>query len=472
MKIWTKVGSAAAIVVAASTMLAGCSNGGTTTDSGDKDGKITITIGTFNNFGYEKSTDAAPGADLYNKYMEENPNITIKSTVAATSDDARATFNTAIGAGTGAYDIQAVDVDWMPDIMANPDKYVDLKGTVYTEPNDWLDWKTEIATTDDGKILGAGTDIGPEGICFRTDLLKQMGINNRDEFAKHFQDLGGDWDAYFAMGKEYVEATGNPWFDSAAAIDQGIVSQIKYSYVDKDGNIIAATNPVIKDMYDKLTKAAVDDKESAGLAQWSDTFNKSFNTTGAQSFATTLCPAWFINNIKGNTGADYVGWDIADVFPAPNADEAQYYDGYTAGAGDWGGSYLVVPNQGANASDPAHLKAVEDFVKWLTAPEQQTAVFTAASNYPSSPTSEADPAVAGKVDAYLNNAPVGQIFANRAKDVQVPFKGDAYFTIQTAMANALNRVDAGVNADGSQGNRMPAADSWTQFLTDAQSAAD
>ncbi|MDR3106879.1 MAG: extracellular solute-binding protein, partial [Bifidobacteriaceae bacterium] len=226
---------------------------------------------------------------------------------------------------------------------------------------------------------------------------------------------------------------------SAAATYQGMVNQVEKSYVDPDsGEIIASDNAEIKRLYDLVTKAAVDDKESAGLKQWGEDWSAGFK---ADKFATMLCPAWIINNIKNAAGTDFQGWDIADVFPG--------------GGGNWGGSFLVVPTQSKVADEAKKL------VQWLTAPEQQAKVFTAASNYPSAVEAEADSAVVSKVDPFLNDAPVGEIFANRAKAVKVvPYKGSSYFDIQNAMAQALSRVDVDKTAS--------AAESWDQWKSDVK----
>ena len=451
-KSWAVVAGAAGIALLAAACSSGGGNGtpsssetpgGTTSSAADSacpDGNPTVTVSTFNNFGYQPPTDTAPGADLWAKYKEVCPNVTVQETVAASSDDARAAFNTAISTGTGAYDIQAVDIDWMPSIMAQPDNFVDL--TPYkTADNDWLDWKVQQATTPDGKLLGFGTDIGPEGICYRSDLLEAAGMpSDRDGVAKLLGGADATWDDYFNAGKQYVAATGKAWFDSSAATYQGMVNQIQYSYIDKDDNVIATTNADIKAAYDKLTTAALTDKESAGLKQWDGpTWGAAFKT---DQFATMLCPAWIINNIKGNSGADFKGWDIADVFPG--------------GGGNWGGSFLVVPAQSKVSEAAAKVAA------WVTAAKQQEAVFATAANYPSSPTAEATDAVSSKTEPFLNDAPVGTIFKDRAAAVKVvPYKGAQYFDIQTKMADALNRVDVDKS--------MSPADSWNQWISDVQS---
>lgn len=425
----------AASVLAIATMisLAACGSDNGKTDDNTP---VTIKIQTFNNFGYQKGTSEKPGADLYAKYEKLHPNVKIQETSAASSDDARAAFNTAISTGSNAYDIYAVDVDWMPSIMAIPDKFVDLSSA--TKGNDWLDWKTKTATTSDGKLIGAGTDIGPEGICYRSDLLEKAGMaSDRDSFAELVGGKNATWDSYFKAGEEYTKKTGLPWYDSMSSIYQGMVNQVEESYVSKDNKIIAATNPTIKSLYDQLT--ATQD-QSAHFTQWTDDWNAGFKSD--KGFATILCPAWLVNNIKGNAGEDFKGWDIANVFPG---------DG-----GNWGGSFLVVPSSSKVSKQAA------DLVAWLTAPDQQAAVFTSASNFPSSPTAEKQPAVADKTDPFLNNAPVGKIFTDRADAVKVvPYKGAQYFDIQTKLVDALNRFDV----DKSQ----TAQQAWDQWLTDVKS---
>ncbi|MDR2896674.1 MAG: extracellular solute-binding protein [Propionibacteriaceae bacterium] len=432
-----RIAALSAVVVAGSMALAGCgSNNG---DGGAAaDGKTHITINTFNNFGYAASTDTAPGADLYQKYMDANPDIVIDVTVSAQSGDARTAFTTALGTGSGAYDIQATEIDWMPELMANADKLVDLSDVI---PSDrYQDWKSASATTADGKLIGAGTDIGPEGICYRADLFEAAGLPSDRESVATL--LKGDWSHYFEVGQQFMAAgTGAYWFDSFAGIWQGMVNQMTEAYISEaDESIIATDNADVKAAYDLLSAQTA---QSAGLQQWGEDWSAGMKS--ATGFATMLCPAWIINNVKGGAGEDFVGWDIADVFPSG-------YDDSTGG-GNWGGSYLVVPEQSKVKEEAKKL------VEWLTAPEQQVAVFTSASNYPSAVEAQADSAVTGKTDAFLNNAPVGEIFGNRAEAVTVvPFKGGAYFDINDALVTNLNTIDVDKTAD--------AATAWDAWVTE------
>ncbi|MBU1589291.1 MAG: ABC transporter substrate-binding protein, partial [Actinobacteria bacterium] len=214
------VAGAAAIALVAT----GCASGG---DTGSADEKITLTLATFNDFGY---TD-----ELLAQYTELHPNITIVQNKAATSNDARDNFFTKLGAGSGLADVEAIEVDWLAEMMQYSDKLTDLSGD--DVDGRWVDWKTAAATDPDGRLVGYGTDIGPEAVCYRQDLFAEAGLPSDPEAVAALLD--GDWDNYYAVGQQYVDATGKPWFDSAGATYQGVVNQIQNAYEDNDGTVIA-----------------------------------------------------------------------------------------------------------------------------------------------------------------------------------------------------------------------------------------
>lgn len=407
----------AAVAGAASFALiaTGCAAGD---DSGSEaGGEVELTISTFNDFGY---TD-----ELLQEYMDENPNVTIVHNKAATSNDARANYFQKLGK-TGLADIEAIEVDWMPEVM----QYSDLLAEVDVT-NRWLDWKVEAATDADGRLIGYGTDIGPEGVCYRSDLFAEAGLpTDRAEVAAL---LEGDWDKYFEVGAQYTESTGKAWFDSAGGTYQGMINQVEAAYEDPEtGEIIAAENGEVEDLYNQVLDASA--TQSAHLGQWSDDW---FAGLSNGAYATMLCPGWMLGVISGNA-PDVTGWDIADVFPN--------------GGGNWGGSYLTVPANGENVEEAQKL------ADWLTAPEQQIKAFVNAGTFPSQTDAYEDTALTDSVNEYFNDAPVGEILTNRANAVTVaPFKGEYYFQINDAMQQALTRVE-----DGTQDKQT----SWDQWVSE------
>jgi len=392
---------------------------------------VTLTVATFNNFGYTE--------ELLQEYMDLNPHVTVVHNVAATSNDARTNYFAKLGAG-GLADIEAIEVDWMPEVMQYTDFLADL-----TDPEvegRWLDWKTAAATDPDGRLIAYGTDIGPEAVCYDAALLEAAGMpSDPDEVAAL---LEGDWDTYFEVGQDYVDATGKAWFDGAGGTYQGMINQVEAAYENPEtGEIIATENPEVKAIFDQLT--AVTPEISAHLSQWSDDW---FAGLATGTYATMLCPGWMLGVIKG-AAPDTTTWNVADVFPG--------------GGGNWGGSYLTVPEAGDNVD------AAKALANWLTAPEQQLKALAAAGTFPSQNSALEDEAALNAAMAsgeaptnaeFFNNDSLGTIFSNRANAIEVsPFKGEFYFQVNDAMQNALTRVE-----DGSQDPTT----SWNQFVTEVE----
>ncbi|GAA1507446.1 cellobiose transport system substrate-binding protein [Agromyces terreus] len=418
MKLSRRTRAIAAVAGAASIAIiaAGCAP---SSDSGSSDDPIELTVATFNDFGY---TD-----ELLQEYMDANPNVKVVQNVAATSNDARANYFQKLGK-KGLADVEAIEVDWLPEVM----QYSDLLAPVSDDLKDrWLDWKTEAATDADGNLIGYGTDIGPEGVCYRSDLFAAAGLpTDRAEVAAL---LDGDWAKYFEIGDQYTAATGKAFFDSAGGTYQGMINQVDAAYEDPDsGDITATENADVEDIYNQVLDASA--TQSAHLGQWSDDW---FAGLSNGAFATMLCPGWMLGVISGNA-PDVTGWDIADTFPN--------------GGGNWGGSYLTVPANGA------HVEAAQDLADWLTAPEQQIKAFANAGTFPSQNDAYSDDTLTGATNEYFNNAPTGEILTNRANAVTVaPFKGEFYFQINDAMQQALTRVE-----DGTQDK----ATSWDQWVSE------
>ena len=391
--------------------------------------QITLTVATFNEFGY---TDA-----LLAEYHKLHPNITIKHDKKGKSEDAHTNLTTRLAAGgSGLADIEAVDSDWMPEMRQSADKFADLSGD--DVKGRWLDWVSTNATVDN-KLIGYGTDIGPEATCYRTDLFKQAGLPTDRAAVKKLLD--GDWAHYFAVGKQFKAKVPNAyWFDSAGAIVNARVQQLPnpFSSTQPEETVIPADqNTAIRNIYDTTLAAATGDKLSAGLGQWGTDWQAAFTKP---VFATMQCPSWMLQIIEGNSGGK-ANWDVADTFPE--------------GGGDWGGSYLTVPASGA------HVQEAIALAKWLTDPAQTARIFKDKGNFPSQPKAWESTDVTSATYKFFNNAPTGTIFMNRAKAVKTqPFKGPNYATINLALGEAVGRVDVD--------KKQTAAQSWQQFVQDVK----
>ena len=165
--------------------------------------------------------------------------IKIEQVKVGTWDDAKANLYTKLAAGSGLSDIEAIEGDAMPAILAECDAFADL-----TDPEldgRWLDWKAEAGTNADGQMIGYGTDIGPEGICYRADLFEKAGLpTDREEVA----ELMGTWDDYFATrrGVRRRRCPTPPGTTPPAALAQAMLNQVENPF-ETDDNTVDVDNP-------------------------------------------------------------------------------------------------------------------------------------------------------------------------------------------------------------------------------------
>ncbi len=114
-------------------------------------------------------------------------------------------------------------------------------------------------------------------------------------------------------------------------------------------------------------------------------------------------PPWYTGVIKERAGDGAAGkWDIATI---------------PGNGGNWGGSYLGIPEQSK------HKAQAFELLKFLTGKEGEVAEFKAVGALPSNLKALDDPAVADSTNEYFNNAPVGKIYAGAAKDLKPIYLG-------------------------------------------------
>ena len=391
--------------------LTSCSDSGSDGDkSTDANGNITLTVADFGQFGYKE-------AKLFDKYHELHPNITVKEDITANEPDYYPKFLQQLNTGSGLADVHGIEVGRIKEIVdTKADSFVDLSKVIDT--GQWVNWKSLQATTDEGKVIGAGTDIGPMSICYRRDLFEQAGLpSDRDKVS---EALAGGWESYISLGEQYKKKApaGTYFMDSASAMYNGVVSSNSEQYYSKSGKLIYKESAGVKTGWDLAAEAAKK-KLSPGDAQFEDAWKAGL---AKGKYATVACPAWMAAQISVNSGAAYKGkWDIAR---AP---------GKTAA--NWGGSFLAVPKSGK------HVKEAGELVRWLTAPEQQTAVFKAAGNFPSNKGAYALPDVKNAKLEYFNNAPIGEIYAEESTVIPAAVIGPKDAVIKDSISRQINNME-------------------------------
>ena len=417
---------AAAVVLATST-LAAC--GG---EAEGSDGKTTLRVSNFGNFGYAK---------LYEQFEEEHPGVDIVEAAEGDLGQYNTQLTQKIAAGSGAGDVVAIEEGMIVNFLQSADKFVNFQAHGVEEKKDqWLEWKYSQATTADGSTtIGLGTDVGGLAMCYRRDLFDKAGLpTDREEVGA----LWPTWDEFIATGERFQEGIGDDkvhFIDSATNTYNSILMQSgDHTYFDRDGELVIDSNPAVKDAWDQavaMSEAGI----SARLKSFSNEWNAGFKN-GA--FATVACPAWMTGYIEEQAGDSGAGkWDIASV---------------PGGGGNWGGSFLAVPTASGNQE-----LAIE-LAFFLSSAEGQLAAFEEVGNLPSNPTLYDDPALAEATNDYFNDAPVGEIFVAGARDLQPLYLGAKNQPVRDAVENCMRAVEAG--------QRSP-TEGWEVAVADGTAAA-
>ncbi|MEU9336849.1 extracellular solute-binding protein [Streptomyces sp. NPDC048290] len=394
----------AAVASLGAGLLAGCADDGDnesdTSDGGG--GKTTITLGLFGAMGFKE-------AGLYDAYMKLHPDITIKENVTERNENYYPALVNHLTTDSGLMDIQAVEVGNIAEVVNTQSaKLLDL--STYGKKGDFLEWKWQQATTQDGQTIGLGTDVGPMAICYRKDLFEAAGLpSDRAEVGKLW---AGSWDKFIEVGRQYQDKApdGTTFLDSPGGLVQAILGSETERFYDSSGEVVYKTNPAVKAAFDLTARAAED-----GLVGNQTQFQPAWDTTIANSkFAAMSCPPWMLGYIKGKSKPDAAGkWDVA---AAPQA-------------GNWGGSFLAVPKSGKNTEAAAKLAA------WLTAPEQQAKLFEVQGSFPSAPAAYEMPVVKNAKNEMTGDAPIGAIFAEAAKNSPVQVIGPKDQIIQQGLTD-------------------------------------
>ncbi|MFB7184114.1 ABC transporter substrate-binding protein [Streptomyces sp. NPDC056230] len=399
-------------LTASALLLTGCSSDSDSSGSTgpDANGKITLTVADFGQFGYKE-------AGLFAKYHELHPNITVKEDVTSDEKVYYPKLLQQLNSGSGLADVQGIEVGRIKEIVdTKANAFADLSKVINVD--DWVSWKEKQATTPDGAVIGAGTDIGPMSLCYNTDLFKKAGLpTDREEVAKK---VSGGWEDYLKLGEEYKKKApaGTYFMDSASAMFNAVVSSNAKQYYDESGKPVYKDSPSVEQGWNLAAEAA-SKKLTQGLAQFNDPWKAALRKG---TVATVACPAWMAGQISVNAGDANKGkWNITT---APGATAA-----------NWGGSFLAVPKSGKNVDEATKL------VKWLTAPEQQAAVFKAIGSFPSNKGAYDLPDVKDAKLEYFNDAPIGQIYADEAKSIPETVLGPKDGVIKDTISTQINNME-------------------------------
>ncbi|WP_306189911.1 MULTISPECIES: ABC transporter substrate-binding protein [unclassified Streptomyces] len=402
---------ATTVLTASALLLTGCSSdNGDDSNASDSNGNITLKLADFGQFGYKE-------AGLFEQYHKLHPNITVKEDTTTDEQVYYPKLLQQLNSGSGLADVTGIEVGRIKEVVdTQAAKFADLSKSINV--SDWVSWKEKQATAKDGTVIGAGTDIGPMSLCYRRDLFQKAGLpSDRDAVAKA---VSGGWEDYLKLGEQYKQKapSGTFFMDSASAMYNAVVSSSAQQYYDADGKAVYKDSAAVKQGWNLAAEAAAK-KLSGGLPQFQDPWQAALRKG---KIASMVCPAWMAAQISTYSGDAYKGkWDITR---APGTTAA-----------NWGGSFLAVPKSGK------HVKEATELVKWLTAPEQQAAVFKAVGVFPSNTGAYGLASVKTAKLPYFNDAPIGQIYADEAKSIPEAVLGPKDGVIKDTISTQINNME-------------------------------
>jgi cellobiose transport system substrate-binding protein len=126
--------------------------------------------------------------------------------------------------------------------------------------------------------------------------------------------------------------------------------------------------------------------------------------------------------------------------------------------GNWGGSYLAIPQQGK------HKQQAFELIKFLTGKQGGLDAFAEAGPLPSSVSALADPKLTGATNEYFNNAPVGQIYASAAKNLKPIYLGPKHQALwENGLEPAMQAAEQG---------KLSALAGWEKGIKDSKALAE
>lgn len=390
-----KVFSFLAIIMLVLSMV-GCSK----SSSGDKDGKVTLTLWYWN-----RSIDD----ELIKKVNEQFPDIKINAQ-KIDGGEYKTKLQTALTTGTGAPDIVGLN-DWVTEFLPNHDKFVNLLDYGADKiKGDYLEWKWNFGLTPDQKnLIALPMDTGPTALFYREDLFAEAGLpTDPEQVSKEL----ATWDDYIAAGEKLQAATGVKMFDTLNRVYTQSLSQGDKAYFDEkdnfigdSGNIKASWDRAIT-IHKKGLSANLDDE-----TEW----NAGMNNGQVASF---IGAVWMKNILK-DAAPDTAGkWRIAR---APGGD------------GNNGGSFIGI------LKSSKHPEEAYKVIEWMMNPENQLQSYVTMDLFPSTPSIFEDEKMSNP-EEFFGNQETTKVFTESAKNVKPRYFGVDYSRVNSIYTETLTDI--------------------------------
>ncbi|MBS4219313.1 extracellular solute-binding protein [Bacillus sp. FJAT-49711] len=377
--------------------MVGCSK----SSSGEKDGKVTLTLWYWN-----RSIDD----ELIKKASEQFPDINIKAQ-KIDGGEYKTKLQTALTASTGAPDIVGLN-DWVTEFLPNHDKFVNLLDYGADKiKDDYLEWKWNFGLTPDQKnLIALPMDTGPTALFYREDLFAEAGLpTDPEEVSKEI----ATWDDYIAAAEKLQSATDAKMFDTINRVYTQSLSQGDKAYFDESDNFIGDSGN-IKESWDRAITV-----HKKGLAANTEGDGPEWNAAMNNGQVASFIGAVWMKNILKDAAPDTAGkWRVAR---APGGD------------GNNGGSFIGV------LKSSKHPEEAYKVIEWMMNPENQLQSYVKMDLFPSTPSIFEDEKMSSPED-FFGNQETTTVFSESAKNVKPRYFGVDYSRVNSIFDEALTDI--------------------------------
>ncbi|MGX1564420.1 ABC transporter substrate-binding protein [Streptomyces sp. NPDC055506] len=389
---------AAAFTAAASGLTVACGNG--SESAGSKNGK-NLTLWYWGGALSDKVV-----AEAKTHFGKE-----VKLTVASIGGDFKSKLVTTLSAGTSVPDITGIKGEDMASFLPNANRFLDLNDLGFKDvSSQYLDWKTKLARTEDGKQIGFPIDIGPTALFYRADQFDKAGLpTDPDKVAAE----AGTWEDYFALGVELrKKLPGTYLINNISSVFDMAVGQGTERFVDRDNRFIGDQ--------DHIRKAWTTAVRPYTLGLDAKINDNTWNAAIGKNLTTELGAAWHALDIEQAAPDTKGKWRVCAM---------------PGGPANQGGSYLALPKQCRNPEEAFKI------ISWILSPENDARGFADAAIFPAAPAAYSMPAMTGG-DPFFGGQKVIEVFGPAAKAIPASYEAPADAAVMAPYKTALTSIEA------------------------------
>jgi len=338
------------------------------------------------------------------------PNIDLQAEKLPSGGDYLTKLKTTLSGGGSGPDIVAMD-SWVASMLEYKEKFVNLYDHGARDvQSKYLDWKWKMAADNgDQYLIGLPIDVAPVVVYYRSDLFEQAGIGSSSADIK---SQIATWDDYLNVLSKVQEAT-NTKTMTLVDLFRNVISTNSKGLFDAEDNYIGDQDH-IKHAWDFAAKAY---KAGVTFPMSNITeVNASLNNGGISSL---IGASWMVGDLAGAAPDTSGKWNIA--YPP-------------GGVGNQGGSFL-----GALKSTK-HPQEAYEVIEFLLNPDNQMVNYKEFGNYPSTPEIYSSPDMKNEHE-FFGGQDLSAVFAEAAKDVQIPYAAPKDDMVMTTLVESLALVD-------------------------------